>query len=341
MNTKGFTLIELLAIIIILVILVSMASISVDKIIKSSKSSLSKTQIDIVEKAANIYYLKEGINNSYDNRFFKMCVNLDYLIDNDYIEDDELLNLKDNEKLNGSVEITYESEQFDYKYRENSCTYSYKGINGICEAVTKKTKTTGNIPTGNYIPGDEYICEVKNNTKYHFFVLSTDKDNVNLIMDRNIYYDETNNIEKIVTESTQGLVTWGEGDNYTPSIAMTYLDNATKTWENITNLNMSYDDEMGMFTDFSITGKARLPRYDEVSGEGKCTTTPGSCPLWLVNFLDSSGISELYGYWILSSDGGESYGGGGVFSHRVVGTYDSNFLGVRPVISIEKIDMVN
>ena len=55
--------------------------------------------------------------------------------------------------------------------------------------------------------------------------------------------------------------------------------------------------------------KARMPRYNEVYGNGKCSTSQGSCPLWLVNYLQSSsyvtgeGVQNIAigGYWRLSS----------------------------------------
>lgn len=56
----------------------------------------------------------------------------------------------------------------------------------LCQAATAETVTTGNIPTGEYNNGDEYICEVEDDVFYHFFVISRNDDSVNLIMDRNI-----------------------------------------------------------------------------------------------------------------------------------------------------------
>lgn len=56
----------------------------------------------------------------------------------------------------------------------------------ICRAVS--SSTAGNVPTGQYNLGDEYICRVNGNQEFNFFILSKDTQNqtVNLIMNRNI-----------------------------------------------------------------------------------------------------------------------------------------------------------
>ena len=102
-------------------------------------------------------------------------------------------------------------------------------------------------------PGDKYLCKVKDNMEtdfkqgYYFFVLSNNEDGTtNLIMERNIYYDEINDIGKIATEEKKGLISWnGEADNNSsgPVTAMNYLHNATKDWNNIPNMIMNYEDE--------------------------------------------------------------------------------------------------
>lgn len=391
MKQNGFTLIELLAVIVITLMLISIVTISVDTFVKNYKKEISKSQEDIIEEAANLYYLKDGVKNSYNNRSFKLCVNISYLIENDYIEDEEVINLKTNEKLEGSVEITQKSDQYTYKYKEKKCTYEYQAIDEICTAVTNDTKTTGNIPTGKYLLGDEYICEVKNNTKYHFFVISTENDNVNLIMDRNVYYDSANDVGKAATETNTGLVAWyavANDHSNGPVTAMNYLYSATKDWSNVPNIIMNYEDENidyntqqkgttgygGTKTINNITTitsksgvevgriqnlKTRMPRYDEVHGTGKCLTFEengkqyGSCPLWLSNYLNASSyltgeglqtISGIYGYWTLSSYAGYSHYACSIDYHGYVYLDDvirDSISGVRPVISIPKLDIAN
>ena len=116
--------------------------------------------------------------------------------------------------------------------------------------------------------------------------------------------------------------------------------------ENISNLDIEYDDEGGNFINFKLNGKARLPRLDEVYGDGKCSSSVGSCPLWLLNYLASSpyvtgdrlqNISEIYGYWTLSSSAENS-----IFAWWVdndgFAWYDiaiDGSIGARPVINVK------
>lgn len=229
----------------------------------------------------------------------------------------------------------------------------------ICTPVTNTTKTTGFIPTGGFYIGDEYICEVKPGARYNFFVLNTIGDNVILIMDSNVneYGDpikDTNDIDK-------GYVSWISDTDYGcgvdgdkcaqndkgPVSAIEYLNLATSTWNNIPNLDETYSDSNGRFTNFELSGKARLPKYSEV--RSLCTS---SCPLWVVNYLYNdtsynydgrSPISELYGYWLFDSYNLNSttnnawiisYSGITISANE--GVYNNRNYGVRPVIVLSK-----
>ena len=96
--------------------------------------------------------------------------------------------------------------------------------------------------------------------------------------------------------------------------------------------------------------KARLPRFDEVYGYEKCLTSNNKCPLWLVNYLNTSSYysvesgkinnSGIKGYWTLASSAisvfpqeawNINYNGN--LLRTVSGDTDEN--GVRPVINIK------
>jgi prepilin-type N-terminal cleavage/methylation domain-containing protein len=365
MNKKGFTLVELLGVIVILGILVTIITVSVDGVLDTSKNKLTEVQIEKLKQAAKNYYITEGMTSvDFEQSEFNHCVNINYLIENGYVDESEISNFETNENMLGSIRLSYNSKKYEYEYSDDTCQ--------VCKPVTNETKTTGNIPADNYLSGDEYICEVKNNAKYHFFVVSTDNDNVNLIMDRNIYYDETNDVGMVATETNNGLVAWNSEawSKYGPVTAMDYLYNATKTWNNIPNIVINYTDEGNYYGTITTTNnvtkitnkdgniltvltdkegyknlKSRMPMYSEVTGEGKCTTTDGSCPLWLVNYMSKSSyykaadgkidISGINGYWTFSAD--DSSGAWRVsvdVSSAYVG--GSGNAGVRPVISLSK-----
>ena len=173
--------------------------------------------------------------------------------------------------------------------------------------------------------GTEYECEVKDGTKYNFYILSKEGNNVNLIMDRNICEDGT-----IATESKKCLYSWynmivdntsRSSNNYGPVTAMVKLYNATKNWNNVPNIIMDYHDENGAISDLSkgYTGiitdnktkitkiiskeetnsnigtsdyplKARLAMRSEIQNVG-CTTTSETCPIWLIDNLSDASLS--------------------------------------------------
>ena len=259
-----------------------------------------------------------------------------------------------------------------------------KPTNVICKSV--KETTVGNVPKGDLLPGDKYECEVKPGTTYNFYVLSTEDDKVNLIMDRNICEDGSP-----ATKDSTCLFSWNQiGNNLSgPVTSMNYLHIATSTWSNIPNIIINYEDENiylktlekgnhgygKIETENNITKitnkdgevtatytnlKARLPRFDEVHGEGKCLTYDengkknGSCPLWLVNYLLKSTyydieegkeeIADIYGYSTLSSSAcANNYVWVVNNLGRVMDTEQStNTLGnygIRPVISLYKFQL--
>ncbi len=282
----------------------------------------------------------------------------------------------------------------------------YQLENPICTLVEN-----GDIGPEGISDGDKYQCKVKDNMEtgfedgYYFYVVSQEENGTtNLIMERNIYYDSTNDVGVVATSTKTGTVAWisdstfgcGEDGSYCayfskgPVTAMNYLYNATKDWDNVPNIIINYADENiyyntykkgtngydGIETLNNITKimdqsgketasysdlKARLPKYDEVHGEGKCLTYEengkkgGSCPLYLVNYLNKSdnvtgeglqNISGIFGYWTLSSVSGSSqnawhvnaggqmsYGSGSVLNGTGVSGNRNN--GVRPVINLK------
>ena len=85
--------------------------------------------------------------------------------------------------------------------------------------------------------------------------------------------------------------------------------------------------------------------YSEVTGTGKCATAFGSCPLYLVNYLNKGddvkgeglqNISGIYGYWTLSSNADYSFYASNVYYNCNVYNSHVNSSGVRPVITVSK-----
>lgn len=108
---KGFTLIELLAVITILAILATITIFATGNIISNSKQNLLETQIKSIENAAEVYYIEEGMVLNVT------CVNVSTLIENGYIDANEIKNPKTKKQMNGSVLI----ENNYYEYQTNLC----------------------------------------------------------------------------------------------------------------------------------------------------------------------------------------------------------------------------
>lgn len=321
---KGFTLVELLAVLVILSIISLISFLIVGNTINTSKTELSEIQIDNIIDAAKVYYLKEGLEEeNIDNSITETCVNLKYLIDNDYIDNVEIKNLATKENIVGSVKIKYSNNKYKYEFVEGECS--------ACKLVDGEPNKEGS----------KYSCEVKEGTSYNFYVLSKNNDGTtNLIMDRNICEDGT-----LATAEKTCLVSYnssGDAAGVGPVTAMTYLNNATSTWKNIDNLNLTYDDEGGNFTGFKITGKTRMPYKSEVlpfnNNNGYLyENLDRSSWYYDESIKPTNDIDGILGYWTFYSSTGASYvaysvvGYGGIASNSVAG----NNRGVRPVITLK------
>ena len=340
---KGFTLVELLAVIIILSLLIALTSTSVTKVVKSSKEDLSSSQIKLIESATKNWGAENMSKLPKDGEC--KYLTLTNLKEYGYISND-VIDPNTNKKIDENLKIKISSK---IKNNKNIITYEVdsKEINN-CPHASPCILLKGEEDT----IGSKYECEVKPGTKYNFYVLShEDNGSTNLIMDRNICEDGTptdaNKKDKCLVayiSSVDGSTVDIAGKG--PESATIYLNNATSTWKNISNLDIEYDDEGGHFINFKLNGKARLPRLDEVYGDGKCSSSSGSCPLWLLNYLASStyvtgdglqNISEIYGYWTLSSSAENS-----IFAWWVdndgFAWYDIAIdvsIGARPVINVK------
>ena len=358
MNKKGFTLIELLAVIVILAIIALIATPIVLSIINDSKESASlrsaEMYLDAVEQSISI----EKMNNiSFNPRVCTVAQNGNL--------DCEGYNKNPIEvKVNGEVPeegstITFEKvkiKEIELKYSNNITIV--KNDEGIL-IYGEKEKTLDDIckyannGVAEKTAGAKYSCEVKEGVSYNFYVLTTPAEGsktINLIMDRNMCSDGT---PTDANKSDKCLVTYnlaGDALGVGPVTAMAYLNNATSTWENIPNLNLKYNDEGGNFTDFEITGKARMPYLSEISKYDDTNKTNAYLYdyLKLLGTIQTNQISGIIGYWTLSSVTNVSNAAKFVYFRGYIRSdnvdYDSDDqdfngigggVGVRPVITLK------
>ena len=357
MNKRGFTLVELLAIIVILSLLTLIGSTTVTKLVKNSKEKLYDAQIELIKVAAESW----GSNNldklpveTGECKYITLKNLKTY-----GILEESIINPKTNKEFSddmkikitstltelGNLNFQYEVDSIDV----SSCNTTYPLCLLVSDSDNSNTIT----------PGDKYLCRVKDvmekgfENGYYFYVLSHNNDGtINLIMDRNINSDGTL-VTKAITESDKALndgiynlVAYnssGDVSGTGPVTAMTYLNNATSSWENIDNLNLTYDDEGKNFTGFALNGKSRLPYLSEVDDYDMDAGTNA----YLYENLDGSGwyesgtqptnnISGIYGYWTLSSGAVNSPSAWRVYYRGNVslGNVDAG-LGVRAVINLK------
>ena len=357
---KGFTLVELLAVMVVLAIIALISIPIVTTLINDSTVS--------TETISGQSYVKTVINTimkqSLDNREYfepsECIINDD---GNVTCDGAELKIVADGEKPTGGFlqfedgELIGARIEFEYTTVLLNAAGELVNLNDniICARVTNQNVTTGNIPIGKLNPGDEYICEVNEKESYHFFVVSEERNKVNFILDRNIGKDgilDAKNatvawISKTDYVNAGGSEATFKTNGYTdkgPITALNYVREATKNWTNISSLNETYTDEKDRYGTITLTGKARLPKFEELIGEGKCEfKVSGSCPLWLINYTAAHSnypnkiVGNSGGYWAISSYDHD-------FAMRVhwegaiagSASSASNSYGVRPVISVNK-----
>ena len=217
---KGFTLIELLAVIVILAIIALIAVPIVLGIIDDAKKSSVVRSGEFYIKGLELAIANSALtpdtqvrDGEYSIINGNVCLGTIAGTGENRTCNGELLEVEINGEVPSEGLVAISNGQVAYvEGLKIGNTKISSGVEGlaesenrvVCEAVTNDNKTTGNVPKGKYENGDEYLCEVKPGTTYHFFVISKeDTGEINLIMDRNITSKGTP-----VTKNDLGLVAW-------------------------------------------------------------------------------------------------------------------------------------
>ena len=247
------------------------------------------------------------------------CVNISYLISQGYIDGDEVKDPETKENMNGSVRITKNSNKYTYEYKENKCM--------TIAAATASTKTTGNVPTGNYAEGDEYIINIEGieGRDKHFFVLGV---------------DDSSKVDLIMSENLEGYVVWINNDDFITAGGLhTDWDASIRNTKGPIRANVHLASKT---SNWEVT--PHLPTYDQLYNAG-CRDTYRSCPEWLyINLYNNIGsnIGKQHAFWTGTSrdvDGTRQSAWMVNYEDKLGSTKvysDTLFYGVRPVITIPK-----
>ena len=111
---------------------------------------------------------------------------------------------------------------------------------------------------GEYNVGDKYNCSVSNTEEYDFYVISSDTDNVNLIMSEELVFENGKNSNKVayITDSD-----YEEIEEYQPVSALRVLKNNTDNWFYIDNRTDTVDGVS--YNNY----KARLLSYSDITND--------------------------------------------------------------------------
>jgi len=230
---KGFTIVELLAVMVLLSII---ALITVPVVLKTIDKAENRT----LEVSANLYLkaVEKVIVEKNEDLEIIFSPETCKVNDNGNItcDDEEEIIIKTSGDRPNSGEITFEDgfitgaslvfgEQI--LLMDSNGGFKIKNNKYICNRVTKST--VGNIPEGNYVTGDEYICEVSKGVFYNFFVINKTGDNIYLILSHNI--DSKGQLVTLDSISSGETETVFESAS-DRSAAENFLKNATSSWNN-------------------------------------------------------------------------------------------------------------
>lgn len=122
-NKKGFTLLELLGVIVLLGVVALLVATLSNRILGESKESLYETQKEAIIIATKNWAISNNgiLPMSETDEAYNLP--LTKLAEDGYIENEELIDPRNNKKICGYVKITYNENKNQYKYQmiEETC----------------------------------------------------------------------------------------------------------------------------------------------------------------------------------------------------------------------------
>ncbi|MDO4963017.1 MAG: hypothetical protein Q4E75_02805, partial [bacterium] len=264
---------------VILAIIALIATPIIIDIIEDSKKEALKRSAENYLKAVELAIAKENLNGEFNPNSCTITSGsvtcgsktLNVTVDGELPEsgtitltDGTILRDTSTSLKYSAGTLTYESGKLVIK------TVSYIDLANICKVEDANVNDTIDV-------GEKATCQVNDEKNYTFYVLSKEGSNVNLILDRNVYYNSDSDYG-LADETNKGLVAWISKEDYVssggtineedmrcsmagicsnneygPVTALTYLYNATKSWTKIPNINLNYTDNENV-GDYGYTG---------------------------------------------------------------------------------------
>lgn len=120
MKNNGFTLMELIAVISILSLVAIIVTPTVLESLQESKNKAYVEQTKTLERAAEKWSIAHADMLSETSDYY---LSIDTLVSQDYLNSDDILDPRDNSRMDGCIVIHYDDShsQFDFTYSENTC----------------------------------------------------------------------------------------------------------------------------------------------------------------------------------------------------------------------------
>lgn len=174
-NKKGFTLIEIIGTLVILTLIALLIVPNVIGLINSSRDEISKEQMRVIERSAQSW-LTSNLSWIDDQR--DICVSIEELINDGFIETAEVKDPSTKEPLNGFVVIKYDNNKYNYTYNE-TCSVEMARLRLEVPSNTFNSNGWAKANIEVRVIGD------KNTAKYKYCTSTTAKCTPNMLVEGN------------------------------------------------------------------------------------------------------------------------------------------------------------
>ncbi len=217
MKNKGFTLMELLSVLVIIGIIAVITTTLISSNIRASKEQAYNVQITEIEEAAKKWV--SANSDSMDSyNLNTICLTIDKMQKDDILSPNDIKNPKTGKKLTGKVEIVYDFDknQYKYKYKDDCKEIKIKPAYETLVVENEDNIKISGTDDGLYETIDSYIYKGLNPNNFIkidnqiWRIINIDKSSKELrvvkLEDNQVNYDK-NMLENLNSEyNTEGSI---------------------------------------------------------------------------------------------------------------------------------------